>query len=60
MSMHSDLADLIEKHRALEKELTEALAWSGTPDAQIVDIKRRKLRVKDAIMQIERETRLAA
>jgi hypothetical protein len=60
MSLSSELADLIDKHRALEKELQEAMAWSGSSDTLIADIKRRKLRVKDAIMQLERQSQIAA
>ncbi len=60
MSLNSDFADLHEKHRALEKELQEAMAWPGTPDSVIADIKRRKLRVKDAMMLLERDHKVAA
>jgi hypothetical protein len=60
MSLNSDFADLSEKHRALEKELQEAMSWPGTPDSVIADIKRRKLRIKDAMMQLERDHKVAA
>jgi hypothetical protein len=60
MSLNSDLADLIEKHRALEKELTEAMSWPGTPDSEIAFIKRKKLRIKDEITRLERDHKMAA
>ena len=51
MSMQSHLAELEKKHQALEEEINECLAHPAVDDLKIVELKRRKLQVKD---QIER------
>jgi hypothetical protein len=60
MSLDSELSQLISQHKMLEKELTDAIAHPATSDAEIAAIKRRKLKVKDEIMRLERETQVAA
>ena len=60
MSLKNHLNELIVKHRALEKELADALAHPATTDSQIAEIKRRKLKLKDEIMRLEREVKQAA
>ncbi len=51
MSIQSDLAELEQRHRALENEIAEASAHPSTDDLTIAQLKRRKLQLKD---QIER------
>lgn len=51
MAIEAHLVELERKHRLLETELHEALVHLSTDDARIVELKRRKLLVKD---QIER------
>ena len=51
MSMQSHLAELEKKHQSLEAELSDCLAHPAIDDLRIVELKRRKLLVKD---QIER------
>ena len=51
MSMQSHLAELEKRHQALEQEINECLAHPATDDLKVVELKRRKLLVKD---QIER------
>lgn len=46
------LAELEAKHRALEEEISEALAHPSTDDIKIVELKRRKLLVKDEITRL--------
>ncbi len=60
MSLKNHLNELIGKHRALEMELTDAMAHPATTDSQLADIKRRKLRVKDEISRIEKDLMQAA
>jgi len=60
MSLKNHLNELNSKHRALEKELSDAIAHPGTTDSMLAEIKRRKLRVKDEITKIEREVKHAA
>jgi len=51
MAIQAHLVELERKHRILESELHEALIHLSTDDLEIVELKRRKLMVKD---QIER------
>jgi hypothetical protein len=51
--MQSHLAELQRRHRALEQELSEALAHPSTDDLQIAELKRRKLLVKDEIARLQ-------
>jgi hypothetical protein len=52
MSMQSHLAELEKKHQALEDELTECLTHPAVDDLRIVELKRRKLQVKDEIERL--------
>ncbi|MGE3148955.1 MAG: YdcH family protein [Pseudorhodoplanes sp.] len=47
-----NLADLEQKHRALEAELNEAMAHPSTDDLKLAELKRRKLQVKDEIVRL--------
>lgn len=60
MNAIPSLNDLIAQHRALEAELAEAVAHPASSDAEIAAIKRRKLRVKDQIMEMEKHISVAA
>ena len=51
MAIQAHLVELERKHKLLEIELHEALLHLSTDDLEIVELKRRKLMVKD---QIER------
>ena len=51
MAIQAHLVELERKHKTLENELHEALVHLSTDDLRIVELKRRKLMVKD---QIER------
>ena len=52
MSMQSHLTELERKHQALEDEITECLTHPAIDDMRIVELKRRKLQVKDEIERI--------
>jgi hypothetical protein len=54
MSLAADLARLSEKHRQLEVKIREEMARPGADDTQIVQWKREKLKLKDAIAKLER------
>ena len=56
MAMQAHLVELERKHKILENELHEALVHLSTDDLQIVELKRRKLMVKDEIERL-RHTR---
>ena len=53
MSIEAHLAELERKHRALETELSDALAHPSVDDITIADLKRRKLHVKDEIARLK-------
>jgi hypothetical protein len=52
MAIQAHLAELERKHEALEDQLHEALNHPSTDDITIVEIKRRKLQVKDEIERL--------
>ena len=56
MSLQSHLAELEKRHRALEAEITDALAHPSTDDLTIRALKRRKLHVKDEIVRLRYES----
>ena len=47
------LAELESKHRALEDEISDALAHPSTDDTKIAELKRRKLQIKDEIARLQ-------
>ena len=51
MSMQSHLAELVKRHQALESELSDCLAHPAVDDLKLIELKRKKLLLKD---QIER------
>jgi hypothetical protein len=55
MAIQSHLAELEKRHQALEQEIDEALAHPSTDGLLIVELKRRKLHVKDEIARIRQE-----
>ncbi len=55
MAIESHLAELERRHQALEQEISEALAHPSTDDLKIVELKRRKLHVKDEIARLKQE-----
>ncbi|MEQ8306261.1 MAG: DUF465 domain-containing protein [Hoeflea sp.] len=57
MSIDAHLASLEKKHGELEAELRTALGQPSARDQTIVNIKRRKLRLKDEINRLKSDTR---
>ena len=55
MAIESHLAELEKRHEALEEQITEALAHPSTDDLQLLELKRRKLHVKDEIARLRSE-----
>ena len=55
MAIESHLAELERRHEALEAEISEALAHPSTDGLKIVELKRRKLHVKDEIERLKQE-----
>jgi len=53
MSLASHLAELQRKHGDIEREIDEALAHPSTDDLEIVNLKRRKLALKDEMEKLK-------
>jgi len=53
MTVQAYLVELERKHKVLEDELHEALVHLSTDDLQIVELKRRKLMLKDEIERLK-------
>lgn len=52
MSMQSHLAELEKKHQALAAEIDDCLAHPAVDDLRVVELKRKKLLVKDEIERL--------
>jgi hypothetical protein len=53
MAIQAHLVELERKHKVLESELHEALVHLSTDDLRIVELKRRKLMVRDEIERLK-------
>jgi hypothetical protein len=53
MSIEAHLAELERRHSGLEAEIAEARAHPSIDNLEIVELKRRKLRVKDEIARLQ-------
>ena len=56
MSISTHLAELEQRHRALEDEISEALTHPSSDGLVIAELKRRKLLVKDEIARLRQDT----
>jgi len=56
MGLEAHLGELHAKHQALEVELAEALNHPASTDAEIAELKRKKLRLKDEITRLEHQS----
>ena len=52
MSMQSHLSELAKKHQALEEQINDCLTHPAVDDLKVVELKRRKLQVKDEIERL--------
>lgn len=52
MSLQTHLAELERKHEALERKLSESRAHPSAADAELAELKRRKLVLKDQINKL--------
>ncbi|CAA2142391.1 hypothetical protein HYPP_03413 [Hyphomicrobium sp. ghe19] len=57
MTITAHLAELAEKHRALEQKIHQTAASPGSDDIEIRRLKQEKLKLKDEIERLRRETR---
>jgi len=56
MALQAHLVELERKHKVLESELHEALVHLSTDDLRIVELKRRKLILRDQIARLKSAT----
>ena len=56
MAIKSHLAELEKRHEALEQEINDALIHPSSDDLEIVELKRKKLHVRDEIERIRQDT----
>lgn len=52
MPLESHLTELEKKHRALEREIQDALNRPSADDMRLAELKRRKLQLKDEIARL--------
>ncbi|HTN95995.1 MAG TPA: DUF465 domain-containing protein [Nordella sp.] len=57
MSVQAHLGELAAKHKALEAELEDVMSHPASSDAEIAELKRRKLRLKDEISKLSDQAR---
>ena len=57
MTVASHLAELVEKHQALERSIEEELARPYADSIRIVDMKKKKLRLKEEIERLRADGR---
>ena len=55
MATSTHLAELVQRHRMLEDEISEALRHPSTDDFKLAELKRRKLQVKDEIARLQQD-----
>ena len=55
MAIEAHLAELQRRHQALEQEISEALTHPSMDGLKIVELKRRKLYVKDEIARLRQD-----
>lgn len=57
MAIAAHLAELSEKHRALEQLIEQEVSRPGSDDTEIRRMKREKLKLKDEIERLKSATR---
>ena len=55
MTIQAHLSELERKHQALEEEIADAMNHPSSDDLKILELKRRKLLVKDEIERLRHE-----
>jgi hypothetical protein len=55
MAIESHLAELEKRHEALEQQISEALTHPSTDDLALLELKRKKLHVKDEIVRLRQD-----
>jgi len=55
MARPDHIADLERRHKALEKEIAEALTHTSSDDLMIIDLKRRMLHLRDELERLRHQ-----
>ena len=58
MALQSHIDTLKQRHQELESRLSELMAMQSSSDDDIVDVKRKKLQIKDKIEILTKESQL--
>lgn len=53
MAIEAHLAELSERHSALERKIAEELTRPSTDSLKVAELKRKKLKLKDQIMKLQ-------
>ncbi len=53
MSLQTHLTELERKHKALEREIQDAMSRPSSDDLRVAELKRRKLLLKDEIIRLK-------
>ena len=56
MSLQSHLSELERRHQAVENAIAAEKTHPGTDDLKIIELKRKKLSLKDEIEKLKQET----
>ena len=56
MSLQSHLTELERRHQAIENAIAAETIHPGTDDLKIIELKRKKLSLKDEIEKLRQET----
>lgn len=56
MALDSHIAELRDRHKALEEEINSELLHSSSDDLHIAELKKKKLRLKEEIERLGTET----
>jgi hypothetical protein len=57
MTLEGHLAELTERHRLLDRQISEELGRPGSDDLQIRRLKQEKLKIKEQIERLKHVTR---
>jgi hypothetical protein len=57
MSLQSHLSELVRRHQAIEHEIQSERTHSAASDLRLVELKRKKLSLKDEIEKFRQEAR---
>ena len=60
MSLNSHLAELARRHRSLEKQIETELHHPAMSDLKLVELKRKKLHLKDEIEKLQASVKAPA